>query len=122
MDKPILPPGKHPMDSLNQDVDPVARQLERIQIFLLWIDEHRSSFEKIRDTDPAAAKSELGYLKDSTEQLVLHVERLTELLLAGHTIDAKKRLPKDFLLEPWLRWVKIVQEERSQKPKESKLG
>jgi len=95
MDKhDILPPGQHPRDSRMQDIDQIGQALERLQTFLKWIDEHRASFEKERHTDPKSADAELRDLKDSTEQAVLHLQRLTELLLAGYTFDPNKATPK----------------------------
>src|SRR5262249_22764744 len=78
----------------NPDMDQVARCLERLQTFLVWIDEHRASFEKDRETNPQSANSELRNLKDSTEQAAVYLQRLTELLLAGYTTDPQKVLPK----------------------------
>jgi hypothetical protein len=78
----------------------------------MWIDEHRSSYEKLRDTNPLDAKSELGYLKDSTEQAALHVQRLSELLVSGYKVDDEKCLPKDFLASPWLCWVDTLLQQR----------
>lgn len=90
----ILPPGQHPFDPSVQDIDPIGFALSRLQTFLLWIDEHRASFEQLRNTDPASAERELRYLADATQQASTHLARLTELLLAGYTIDPGKRLPK----------------------------
>ena len=113
MDKrDILPPGQHPRDSGKPDIDEVAYALERLQTFLSWIEEHRGSFEKERDTDPESAAAELRHLQDSTEQAVLHLHRLMELLLAGYGIDAGKALPRGFCNEHWLRKVLILLRER----------
>jgi hypothetical protein len=94
MDEGVLPPGQHRSDPLKQDIDPIGFALERIQTFLVWIEEHRASFEKCRDTDPASAERELRYLEDSTDQALTHLQRLKELLLTGYSIDPNKRLPK----------------------------
>ena len=103
MDKPvILPPGQHPDDPSNKDIDAVAYGLERVQTFLLWIDEHRSSFEKVRNSDPASAETELRYVEDSTKQALSHLQRLIELLLAGYTVDPNKLLPKGLSQREWL--------------------
>jgi hypothetical protein len=113
MDKrDVLPPGHHPRDSRNPDIDQVGHALERLQTFLKWIDEHRASFEKERDTDPQSADAELRNLQDSTEQAVLHLQRLTELLLAGYTIDPDKVSPKGLCNESWVRWVQLLLQER----------
>lgn len=93
----ILPPGKHPRDPSKKDIDPIGFALERLQTFLLWIDEHGSSFKQLRHIDPISAESELAYLRDSTEQALTHLQRLMELLLAGYTIDPNKRLPKELV-------------------------
>jgi len=110
--KNVLPPGEHPFDSRRPDADQVAYALKRLQTFLLWIDEHRESFEKARDADLLSANSELRNLQDSTEQAVLHLDRLAELLLAGFTINPDKRLPKSLCGEAWVRWVQLLQQER----------
>ena len=101
-----------PRDSCKPDIDEVAYALERLQTFLSWIEEHRGSFEKERDTDPESAAAELRHLQDSTEQAVLHLQRLTELLLAGYTIDPAKTLPRGFCSATWLRKVQILLRER----------
>jgi hypothetical protein len=90
----ILPPGQHAHDPVKQDIDPIAFALERVQTFLIWIDEHRSSFEKVRATDPDSADRELSNLRNSTKQAMAHLQRLSEFILEGHTIDPGKRLPK----------------------------
>ncbi|HEY7327722.1 MAG TPA: hypothetical protein VH592_08785 [Gemmataceae bacterium] len=93
-ERQILPPGRHPHDPLKADIDPIGYALNKIQTSLLWIDEHRSSFEQLRHCDPASAQTELDYLEDSVEQALSHLHRLIELLLAGFTLDPNKRLPK----------------------------
>ena len=108
----VLPPGQHPRDSRKPDMDQVAYALERLQTFLMWIDEHQRSFEKERDTDPLSAASELNNLRDSTEQAVLHLQRLTELLLAGYTIDPDKVPPMGLCNEAWTRWVQLLLHDR----------
>jgi len=113
MDKSdVLPPGQHPRDSRKPDMDQVAHALERLQTLLIWIDEHRASFEKKRDTSPYYADSELRFLQNSTEQAVLHLQRLTELLLAGYTIDQDKVSPKGLCSEVWARWVQFLLQDR----------
>jgi hypothetical protein len=107
----ILPPGKHPVDQFKHDLDPIGWHLERIQTCLMWIDEHRASFEKLRSTNPSDAEAELAYLKHSTYDAILHVHRLTELLIAGYKLGSDKRLPKGLLSEPWLRCVEILLKE-----------
>lgn len=103
-EREILPPGKHPCDPLKQDIDPIGFALDRLRTFLLWIEEHRSSFEQLRHGDPVGAETELNCLKDSTEQALAHLHRLMELLLAGYTFDPYRRLPKGLSQEPdWLR-------------------
>jgi hypothetical protein len=104
----ILPPGEHPRDSRKTDIDQIGHALERLQTFLMWIEEHRGSFEKLRDTDPESADAELRNLQDSTEQAVLHLQQLTELLIAGYTIDPAKSPPKGFCCDSWVRWVHLI--------------
>lgn len=89
-----LPPERHPFDPYKEDIDPIGFALARLQTLLIWIEEHRASFEVFRHTDSASAENELGHLKNSTDQAMAHLQRLKELLLAGCTIDPNKRLPK----------------------------
>lgn len=89
-----LPPGQHPYDPVKKDIDPVAFALDRVQTFLVWIDEHRASFEQARDIDKELAEAELNNLRDSTSQGIIYLQRLSELLLAGYSIDPGKRLPE----------------------------
>jgi hypothetical protein len=89
-----LPPGQHPYDPLKKDLDPIGFALYRVQTSLVWIDEHRAAFEKARDTDKEFAEAELSNLRDSTLQGMIYLQRLSELLLAGYTVDPSKRLPE----------------------------
>jgi hypothetical protein len=107
----ILPPGQHARDSRKPDIDQIAYALERVQTFLIWIDEHRASFEKERHTDPESANAELRNLQDSTEQAVLHLQRLTELVLAGYSVDSKKGLPQGLCNTVWVRWLQLLHQE-----------
>jgi hypothetical protein len=91
---PPLPPGQHPYDPVKKDLDPIGFALYRVQTFLVWIDEHRAAFEKARDSDEEFAEAELSNLRDSTLQGMIYLQRLSELLLAGYTIDPGKRLPE----------------------------
>ena len=88
---PPLPPGQHPYDPVKKDLDPIGFALYRVQTFLVWIDEHRAAFERARDTDEELAEAELSNLRDSTSQAMVHLQRLSELLLAGYTIDPGKK-------------------------------
>ena len=108
----VLPPGQHPLDSCRGDIDQLAFALTRVQVLLKWIDEHRASFEKVRETDREGAEAELRHLEDSTDQAVVHLQRLTELILAGFTIDRTKPMPRDFCDETWDRWVAILRRQR----------
>ncbi|MGF1581063.1 MAG: hypothetical protein ACFCD0_16990 [Gemmataceae bacterium] len=108
----ISPPGQHPFDSCKPEIDQLAHALERVQSFLKWIDEHHRSFDKVRNTDPESAESELHNLRDSTEQAVMHLQRLTELVLAGYAIDVNKVVPKDLCNESWRCWVQLLRRER----------
>lgn len=92
---PVPPPGESPHDPSGKDIDPVAFALDRARTYLRWVDEHRASFEAARTSDPDTAERELGYLAHSTGEALTHINRLTELLLAGYTIDPAKRLPRD---------------------------
>jgi hypothetical protein len=97
MDKAdVLPPGQHPNDPYKKDIDPVAFALRKVATMLFWIEEHRSSFEHLRNSDPANAERELDNLRDATKQAVVGLHRFIELYLAGYSIDPNKRLPRDF--------------------------
>ncbi len=89
-----LPPGQHPHDPVKKDLDPIGFALYRVQTFMVWIEEHRAAFEEYRCTDKEFAESELSNLRDSTLQGMVHLQRLSELLLAGYKIDPDKRLPE----------------------------
>lgn len=45
-------------------------------------------------------------------QPVLYLQRLTELLMSGHTADASKRLPKGLNNEVWARLVHAIGQDR----------
>lgn len=113
----VLPPGQHPNDPLKQDIEPIGFAMERVQTFLTWINEHRASFEQVRETEPSDAENELHCLKDSTEQAVLHLHRLIELILAGYSIDPNKRLPKGLFSKNWLYFVEQVRKAREKRLK-----
>lgn len=121
MDKTaVKPPGQHPLDPYRQDIDPVGFALERIQTMLLWVDEHRASFEKYRKSDPVNAECELCSLKNVTEQAVLYSQRLSELLLAGCSINPEKRLPKGLGGALWLRFTEACFESLQRPPIDSR--
>lgn len=80
------------MDEPQADIDPVARHLERLQCFLRWIEEHRTS--AVKHTDPAAVEAEMDYLQASILLARMHLDSLKELLLAGGSIDPGKALPR----------------------------
>ncbi len=90
----VLPPGDGPDDPYVKDIDAVAFALNKVRTYLIWIDEHRASFEAARATNPEIAERELANLTHSTEEARKHVARLVELMLAGYTIDPTKRLPR----------------------------
>ncbi len=95
MDKhETLPPGRHELDSVNTDLDPIGHGLERVQTMIVWIEEHRATFEALRETDPTGAETELRYLQNATYQAAAYLQRLTELVLAGYVIDPNKQLPR----------------------------
>lgn len=99
----IIPPGEHPNDPYVKDFDVVAWQLERIETHLHWIDEHFASFLVKRETDPKTAEWELECLAHSIYRARLISARLTDLILAGYSIDPTKRLPTfTRLLKPHL--------------------
>src|SRR5262245_26802281 len=91
----VLPPGDGPDDPAVKDIDAVAFALNKVRTYLVWIDEHRASFEAARNSDPKTAESELLNLAHSTQEARKHMARLVELMLAGYTIDPAKRLPRD---------------------------
>ena len=91
----VVPPGESPIDPYVKDIDAVAFALNKVRCYLVWIDEHRASFEAARASDPDKAERELGNLTHATEEARKHMARLVELLLAGYTIDPSKKLPRD---------------------------
>lgn len=95
-----MPPGEHPHDPVNRGLDPVAFALHRVQTLLAWIAEHRSSLQSALHADTEAVENELSNLRVATRDAMIHLERLSELLLAGHTIDFNKRIP-DSLSRGW---------------------
>lgn len=103
--KKIIPPGQHPQDPSNTDVDPVGYALDRLQSYLFWCDEHRASYEKVRNESPDEADNEMACLKQAIEGAILHLQRLTELILAGYGVDSEKHLPKNLCGEGWKRLV-----------------
>jgi len=102
----IASPGKHSFDPATPDIDPIGFALERLQTMLKWIDDYRASFEKLRNSEPDRAESQLRNLEDATEQGVAHLQRLTELLLSGYTIDPNKRLPRGLSQPHWYGWAR----------------
>ena len=92
----VLPPGQAPQDPADKSLDPVAFALDRVRVYLIWIEEHRASFEAYRLTNPEAAEHELRNLQLATTDARRYMGRLLELVRAGYSIDPSKRLPKDF--------------------------
>jgi hypothetical protein len=90
----VAPPGEGPLDPYKKEIDPVAFALDRVQTMLVWIDEHRASFEAARASDPETAERELANLADATRQAREYHGRLVELVLAGYAVDRSKRLPR----------------------------
>ena len=117
-----LPPGQHPLDPVKEDLDPIGFALYRVQTFLVWIEEHRATFEKYRHTDQELAESELSNLRDSTWQGMVYLRRLSELLLAGYTLDPNKRLPES-LRRGWfcsyINQLHVAEPEFQEVPKEA---
>ncbi len=93
------PPDKHPSD-LPRGVDPVAGHLREIAVNLVWMDQYRLNIEHYLKNDPSGVESEMVYLHDAIDDAIKHIRRLTELLLAGATIDPKKRIPRDLEIPP----------------------
>jgi len=110
--KQIAPPGEHPYDPPKADVDPVGYALERLQTYLIWSEEHRASYEKARDGKKGDADNEMSCLQDAIEQAILHLQRLTELVLAGRGVDSNKSLPKNLCGEVWNRAVDSIAQQR----------
>jgi hypothetical protein len=77
-------------------LDEVTYALERVCIYLRWVDEHRGSFERYRDVDKEEAESELANLRDATENAREYAKYLAKLLLSGRQIDLTKP-PPDWL-------------------------
>ncbi|SRR5258708_7644209 len=115
-----LTPGKHPLDPFKEDLDPVAFALKQTKVFLVWIDEHLSSFEKLRESDVEEANRELGNLRDAAEQAILYMNRLSELVLSGSQINPSKRMPRDLSSPGWIRLVDYIRRKREAEIKERK--
>lgn len=96
----VLSPGQHHSDSGQNDLDPVGLVLYRVQTLLVWIDEHCAAFERERHSNHQAAECELSNLRNSILQEMMYLQRLSELILARHTINPKKRLPEP-LSQDW---------------------
>ena len=92
--EPVFPPGESPLDPANKEIDPLAFVLAKVQTYLNWIGEHRASYEAYKSSDPELAESEMQNLIHSIQEARIYCDRLTELLLAGYTIDPSKRLPR----------------------------
>lgn len=90
--------------------DPVQFSLSRIKGLLMWIDEHHRSFEMLHQSDPRRAESELGFLRNSMEQAILHVQRLSELIDAGGNLKHSTEQPEHIPADVWERLVKLVQQ------------
>jgi hypothetical protein len=90
----ILPPGQHRYDPIKRDLDPVGFALHRVQTLLVWIEEHRASLETALYTDAETVASELSNLRVATRDAMIHLQRLSELILAGYSVDPDKRLPE----------------------------
>lgn len=95
-DEESVPPRTQSRKDVD-NIDPVADVLERLQTYLRWIDEHRASFEHYRKEDPEAAERELYYLRDATDQAIMYLNQLADLLFRGLSIDSTKQLPSGLL-------------------------
>jgi hypothetical protein len=93
----ILAPGEHPYDPVKKDIDPLGFALHRVQTELFWIQEYLASFEKSCGSDAETAESELSNLRIATRDAIIHLQRLSELILSGYSFDKKKRLPESLL-------------------------
>lgn len=81
--------------------DPIVQELKGLRTHLLWVGEHRASFEHYRDNEPKAAQIELENLRESTDRAIEHLNNLTELLIAGKSVDVSRSIP------PYLK-IKLV--------------
>jgi hypothetical protein len=111
-DEQIAPPGQHPYDPPKSGVDPVAYALERLQTYLIWCESHRASYENARNDHPRSADNEMSCLRDAIEHAVVHLQRLTELVLAGHGVDSEKIPPKGLCGVVWRRTVESIARQR----------
>jgi len=114
MDDPEIPlPKKTLSDPPRPEQDPIAFAVSRLQTDPIWIHEHYSSFEQLRNTDPANAEQELRWLKGCADDAVREAQRLTDLLLAGCAVDLQKQLPKGLNGKSWLSLVEGCQRRRA---------
>jgi hypothetical protein len=108
----LLPPGSDPIDPSGADIDPIGFSLERLQTFLIWIEQHRSAIEMTIEPHQRCAISEMDNLKDASYRAILHFQRLSELILNGYSIDKSKRMPKGLYSDPWIRMVEAIRREK----------
>jgi hypothetical protein len=85
--------------------------INRLQTLLIWSDEHLTSFDRLRQSDPDTAERELGFLKNSIEQTILHFQQLSEFLADGYTLDSDKQKRKELFGEVWMRLVEAIRKE-----------
>ena len=95
-----------PPDQAHPTMPPVDFQLERLDTYLVWCDEHYLSFLKYRETgETELGESELGYLGNTIKRAIEHFRRLERLLRDGH--GALQRDPEPPIFDPrrleWLR-------------------
>jgi hypothetical protein len=96
IDGTVLPPGKHPADPAKNDIDPLAFALVRLQTMLNWVEEHLCSYLQFQNSASPEAQSELHNLKDALSQSRVHLQRASELVLSGYTIDCNKEIPSRY--------------------------
>ena len=113
----VIPPGQHPNDPANREIDPIAYALKKLQTYMFWLGEHASSYEKYHSVDSSKAENELNCLKDAYEQAILYLQRLTELLIGGYQIDPQKVLPRDICSVVWNNLVQSIKDRPSREGK-----
>ena len=98
-------PIYHPQDPSKMDIDTIGYALEKLQTYLIWSEAHSASYMNARNIDIDNAKNKMSCLRDAIYNAVLHLNRLTELIISGQGIDRSKKIPRGLSGEVWQRIV-----------------
>lgn len=88
--------GHHPYDPSNSDVDCVAHALHKVQVNMVWIEDHVSNLilaiEENRVTNDDISNARVA-IRDAS----IHLQRLSSLLINKYSIDFNKIIPQYIL-------------------------